>query len=260
MKDQLISTKKGEIRIIENQPNFLIVYKPAGLIVHSGQGVKEEALSDILSKKFPIIKTVGDDINRPGIVHRLDKEVSGLLIIPKNNESFLFFKNLFKNRIIKKAYIALVHGQIINDEASINFPIARSKKNGKMAALPLKIADNKEKKGNRDLGNLNSLSLAKEAQTYFKVEKRFRNYTLLKILTSTGRTHQIRVHLSAYGHPIVGDNIYANKKCKIKNDKLKLNRIFLEANYLSFTYQDKTKWEFDENLSNCLNNFLIKLK
>ncbi len=251
--------KEKKIKIIKNHDDFLIVYKPAGLIVHGGPGVKEKALSDILIAHFPSLKKVGEDPNRPGIVHRLDKEVGGLLIVPKNNNSFLFFKDQFKNRLINKEYTALVHGQVIKDEDSINFPIARSKKNGKMAALPLKIGQYKKKKSNRDLGNINSLLSAREAQTNFIVEKRLINFTLLKITINTGRTHQIRVHLGAYGYPIVGDNIYSGKKCRLKNKKINLNRIFLEADYLSFIDQHKKKQEFRQTLTTNLQSFLNKL-
>ncbi len=250
--------EKNNIKIIDNQADFLVVYKPAGLIVHSGPGVKEESLSDILVSQFAELKNVGEDPNRPGILHRLDKEVAGLLLIAKNNDSFMFFKNKFKERLIIKEYTALVYGKIENDYGTINFPIARSKKNGKMAAIPA-LKSVKNRLSNRDAGNVKSLINAKEAETKFTIIKRYVNYSLLKIEISTGRTHQIRVHLGAYGHPIVGDNIYGHKKCKEKNKKIVLNRVFLEANYLSFSDLNNQKYKYSLELPSNLQDFLNKL-
>lgn len=251
--------KKQNIEIIDETNDFLIVYKPAGLIVHSGPGVKERALSDFLLTQYPEIINVGEDSNRPGIVHRLDKEVGGLLIVAKNNEYFYFFKDKFKNHLIKKGYTALVYKQIIADFDTINFPIARSKKTGKMAALPLSVNDDKNKLSNRDKGNIKSLLSSKEAETKFTVHKRLVNYSLLNIETTTGRTHQIRVHLSAYGHPIVGDNIYGDKKSRINNKKINLARIFLEANKLSFTDLNHKKYSYNLSIAKNLKEFLEKL-
>ncbi len=251
--------QKHNIEIIDETNDFLIVYKPAGLIVHSGPGVKEKALSDFLVSQYPEIINVGEDSNRPGIIHRLDKEVGGLLIVVKNNQAFSFFKEKFKNHLIKKGYIALVYKQIINDFDTINFPIARSKKSGKMAALPLSVSDNKNKLSNRDKGNIKSLLSSKKAETKFTVYKRFVNYSLLNIETTTGRTHQIRVHLSAYGHPVVGDNIYGDKKSRINNKKINLGRIFLEANKLAFTDLNNKKYSYNLDLTKNLQDFLEKL-
>ncbi len=250
--------EKHNLKIIDNQTDFLVIYKPAGLIVHSGPGVKEEALSDILVSQFSQLKDVGEDPSRPGIVHRLDKEVAGLLLVVKNNDSFFFFKNQFKERKIKKEYIALVHEKIEKDFDTINFSIARSKKSGKMAAIPVSKSV-KNKLSNRDFGNIKSLMTAKEAETKFNVIKRYVNYSLLNIKISTGRTHQIRVHLGAYGHPIVGDNIYGNKKCKEKNKKINLGRVFLEANYLSFVDLNNNSFEYSLDLPNDLQNFIDNL-
>jgi 23S rRNA pseudouridine1911/1915/1917 synthase len=251
--------KNYNIEIIDETNDFLIVYKPAGLIVHGGPGVKDKALSDLLVSQYPEIIDVGEDSNRPGIVHRLDKEVGGLLIIARNNESFSFFKEKFKNRLIKKGYTTLVYKQIVADFDTINFPIARSKKTGKMVALPLSVSNIKNKLNNRDKGNIKSILSSKEAETKFNVSKRFVNYSLLNIETSTGRTHQIRVHLSAYGHPIVGDNIYGDKKSKLNNKKINLTRVFLEADKLSFTNLNKKKYSYKLNLPKNLENFLKKL-
>ena len=133
---------------------------------------------------------IGGEI-RPGIVHRLDKDTSGVIIIAKNDIAHINLSNQIKNREVKKIYIALVRGVIKENEATINMPIGRSTKDRKKMAV--------SKNG-------------KEAVTHFKVLERFENYTLLQIKIDTGRTHQIRVHMSEIGYPIVGDYIYSNGK------------------------------------------------
>lgn len=222
--------------IIFEDTNYLVINKPAGLIVHGGPGIKDEVLTDLLVKRYPALKEVGDDSLRPGIVHRLDKEVSGLMVIAKTNNAFENLKEQFKNRNIHKEYLALAHGQIDKDEEEINFPIKRARDGYKMAAIPFNSEKilNREHLKNRDAGNITALTKAKPAVTIFKVIKRFINFTYLSVKIKTGRTHQIRVHLHAYGHPLVGDNLYATSKTKAKNKKIDLDRIFLVANNLSF--------------------------
>jgi 23S rRNA pseudouridine1911/1915/1917 synthase len=201
--------------------NYLIINKPAGLLTHGASHIKDESLSDQILSDYPDIKTVGEDPYRPGIMHRLDKLASGLLVIAKNQTTFSHLKQQFKKRLITKIYTALVYGQIEKDEGEINFPIQRSRKGYKMAALPLTA------KGEPTIDG-------RCAITEFAVEKRYINYTLLKVKIKTGRTHQIRCHLSAYGHPIVGDDLYGTKKTREKNKKLNLDRLFLVARELSF--------------------------
>ena len=133
---------------------------------------------------------IGGEI-RPGIVHRLDKDTSGLLIVAKNDKAHINMSEQIKDRQVKKIYIALVRGKIGEDEATINMPIGRSKKDRKKMAV------------RRD---------GKEAITHFKVLKRYKNYTLLEIKIDTGRTHQIRVHMAEIGHPVVGDMVYSSGK------------------------------------------------
>ena len=133
---------------------------------------------------------IGGEI-RPGIVHRLDKDTTGLLIIAKNDKAHTNLSEQIKNREVKKIYIALVRGIIPENEATINMPIGRSTKDRKKMAV---------------------VKNGKEAVTHFKVLNRFKNYTLLEIKIDTGRTHQIRVHMSEIGYPIVGDMVYSNGK------------------------------------------------
>lgn len=252
--------KLKQIKIIHEDPDYFLVYKPAQVIIHGGLGVKEKTLIEVLVEKYPYLSEIGENPDRPAIVHRLDKESSGLLIIPKNQISFDYFKNLFQTRQIKKKYKALVHGQIDKEYFTLNFPLIKNNKTGKMSALPVIEKDNIYKKDSRrNMGNRQALMNAKEAITHVKLEKTFINYSYLDIQIETGRNHQIRAHLSAFGHPIVGDNLYG-KRFKNKNAKLNLNRIFLEAWQLSFVDQNNKLREYKLELSNELKSILKIVK
>lgn len=244
--------------IIFEDKNYLVINKPAGLIVHGGNGIKEKTLVDFLVEKYPKIKDVGDDALRPGVVHRLDKDVSGLMVIAKTKESFTNLKEQFKERDINKTYIALTHGQINKDYDEINFPIKRAKEGYKMAALPLNTVDLLTRKSpkSRDKGNIDGFFKARSASTSFEVIKKFINYTLVKVNIKTGRTHQIRVHFFAYGHPLVGDSLYFTKKTSAKNKKINLGRVFLVASELSFSDLTGKQKKFTINLPSELEKFL----
>lgn len=249
-----------EPKIIFENDGYLIINKPAGLIVHGAPGITEPVLTDWLRTKYPEIGNVGDDPIRPGIVHRLDKEASGLMIIAKNQKTFDYFKKQFQKRRIVKKYLALSHGQISKEEDIISFPIRRSKDGYKMAALPVssETISDKNKPNNRDRGTLRAQDESKEAITEFCVLQRYINYTLLDVKIKTGRTHQIRVHLYAYGHPLVGDPLYWTKKTKVKNEKIKLGRIFLIAYELSFKDSNGEKQKFTIEIPRELQAFLDK--
>lgn len=235
------SIKITEVKIILDDPNFLIIEKPAGLLVHPTEKNETDTLIDWLIERYPKLKKIGEDPQRPAIVHRLDKEVSGLMLIPKNQDAFDFYKKQFKLREITKKYIALTHGQIVKDEDDITFPIGRSKTTkGIFAARPLNQLDEQ----------------SKSAHTKIIAIKKYRKYTLLEVQILTGRTHQIRVHLLAYGHPIVGDKLYGKKS----ENKDPLDRIFLHANYLSFIDQEGNKREFISQLPKKLEQFLKAAK
>ncbi|MEI6835296.1 MAG: RNA pseudouridine synthase [Candidatus Falkowbacteria bacterium] len=253
--------KLKKIVIFEND-DYLIINKPAGLIVHGGPGINEEVLTDWLRFAYPEIESVGEDPLRPGIVHRLDKEASGLMIIAKNQKAFNYFKKQFQNRHITKKYLALAHGQISKDEDVINFPIRRARDGYKMAALPVgsETISDKNKPNNRDRGTLKAQDESKEAITEFSVIKKYINYTLLDVKIKTGRTHQIRVHFYAYGHPLLGDPLYFTKKTKVKNQKVNLGRIFLVAYELNFKDLNGEKQKFNLDLPNDLETFLEKTK
>lgn len=256
-----METKEEPVIIFENK-DYLIINKPAGLIVHGGTGITEPVLTDWLRTKYPKIENVGDDPIRPGIVHRLDKEASGLMIIAKTQEAFDYFKKQFQKRKVTKKYLTLVHGKIFKDEDTITFPIRRSKDGYKMAALPVssETISDKNKPNNRDRGTLKAQEESKEAITEFCVLHRYINYTLLDVKIKTGRTHQIRVHFYAYGHPLVGDPLYWTKKTKTKNEKINLNRLFLVAKELSFKDLNGEKQKFSIEIPESLETFLEKTK
>ena len=230
--------------IIKKTAEYLIINKPAGLIVHGAPHIKEVSLVDELIKKFPKIKKVGDDPARPGIVHRLDKLVSGLMLVARTAESFDNLKKQFQQRTVAKYYTALVYGRIEADEGKIDFPIYRSKGGYKMVALPKTVKREKN-------------PLGREALSEYEIIKRYINYTLLKVRIKTGRTHQIRCHLAAFGHPVVGDDLYGTNKTKLKNQRLGLSRIFLHARVLEFDnlkgVRKKYKVEMPAELTELLN-------
>ncbi len=238
-----------KIKIISETNNFLVINKPAGLLVHStGKNQEEINLVHWLLKKYPEIKSVWDKKNktgklRPGIVHRLDRDVSGLMVIAKNQKIFDLLKKQFQDRKIKKIYTTLAYGQIEPAYGTINRPIARSKKTGLMIAKSTPDAK------------------AKEAITEFEVIKKFINYTLLKITLKTGRTHQIRVHLKSIGHSVVGDILYQTRdQKKKKKKKINLDRIFLCATELGFKDLDKSLQKFKIGLPKELTNILKNVK
>ena len=177
--------------IVYEDNDIIVVNKPKGLVVHPANGNPDGTLVNaIMAICKDSLSGIGGQI-RPGIVHRLDKDTSGLLIIAKNDKAHIKMSEQIKNREVKKIYIALVRGVVSEEEATINMPIGRSTKDRKKMAV--------RKDG-------------KEAVTHFKVLKRYSNYTLLKVKIDTGRTHQIRVHLAEIGHPVVGDMVYSNGK------------------------------------------------
>ncbi|MCF7860102.1 RNA pseudouridine synthase [Patescibacteria group bacterium] len=255
-----IKCPQGKIEIIYEDEDVLVINKPAGLIVHESDNTEDRTLADFLVEARPEIISVGEDSRRPGIVHRLDREASGLMVVAKNNKSFFSLKEQFKSRRVKKQYLALAHGKIIVDEGLINFPIVRAKTGHKMASIPLSMRDNKKFLSNRDQGNIKAREKSREAITNFEVLKRWPHFTLLEVKIKTGRTHQIRVHLAAYGHPLLGDNLYGTTKTKTKNNKIDLGRIFLLAQKLSFSSLSGEKKEFKIEPPTELKAFLDKLK
>jgi len=245
-KRKIIKAKKDKFKLVFENNDFLVVNKPAGLIVHGADHIEEETLVDQLLKKYPELKGVGEDDERPGIVHRLDKDASGLMVIAKNNKTFKHLKKQFQQRTVQKIYTVLVFGQIEKDIDKIDFPIKRSNVGNKQAAVPSGFIDKKKQ--------------AREALTEFIIEKRLVNYTLLNVKIKTGRKHQIRVHMFAYGHPVVGDILYYTKRTNEQNKKLNLKRMFLVASNLSFEDVKRGRHEFKVRLPKKLKDFLDTVK
>lgn len=212
--------------IFENE-NFLAVNKPAGLVVHPAKIAAgkqrdenkehEPTLVDWLLKNRPEVKTVGDDpTTRPGIVHRLDKETSGIMLIPKTQEYFEYLKSLFKEHKVKKIYFAVVRGIPKEKSGVIDAPIG--------------IVNGTLKRSVR------SAKMQKTAVTKYNVISEFSGGTLLEVHPETGRTHQIRVHLASIGHPILGDRLYGGSKKKAKDTVSP--RLMLHAADIEFPDRD----------------------
>lgn len=190
-KETSIKAENIPVEVVYEDNDIIVVNKPKGMVVHPANGNPDGTLVNaIMAMCKGSLSGIGGEI-RPGIVHRLDKDTSGLLIVAKNDLAHINMSNQIKDRQVKKIYIALVKGNINEDEATINMPIGRSTKDRKKMAV--------RKDG-------------KEAVTHFKVLKRYKDYTLLKVKIDTGRTHQIRVHMAEIGHPIVGDMVYSKGK------------------------------------------------
>jgi len=228
-----------KIEIVFENDDFLVINKPAGVLVHAVKS-SQKSLVDWLIKRYPKIKNVGEDKNRPGIVHRLDKDTSGLLIIAKNNKSFFYFKNLFQNRKIKKGYIALVYGKFNEKTGLIDKPIGIVKSSVKHSTASKKMKN------------------LKEAITKYEVIKSWQwedeFFSLLKVFPQTGRTHQIRVHLASIGHSVVGDKIYGRRKPKIES------HLFLHAFLLEFKLPNGGILRLESDLPDDLIQILEKIE
>ncbi len=229
---------KVKLKIVFENDDIFIIDKKAGLLVHPTDKMEPDTLANGLLAIYPKIKIVGDGDLRPGIVHRLDKTVSGLMIACKNQPAFDYYKSLFKTRKIKKIYTALVHGKMERKEDLIDRPIARSATSGKMAVR------SKSQGGKRAL-------------TKYSVTKQFNNFALLQVEILTGRTHQIRAHLNSLNHPVVGDPLYKQKNVK---QKLELDRTFLHSTVLGFKDQNGDQQEFTSKMPAKLNNIIKELK
>jgi len=223
------------IDVIYSDKHIIVIEKPSGLIVHPGAGNRNDTLVNGLIYNFPEIRTVGDR-KRPGIVHRLDKETSGLMVIARNLEAYKNLQLQFKERKVEKSYQGLVWGNMPEKKAKLSWSIGRHWKHGERISIRTKKP--------------------RTAVTYYEVDKKFRKFTLLKIKPITGRTHQIRVHLAAAGHPIVGDKLYGRRRVKIK-----CPRLFLHAGSLIFFHpQTGEKIKFSSSLPQDLKKFLGKLE
>lgn len=206
-----------EIPILFEDDTMLVVNKPVGLVVNRADSVKVETLQDWVEKTYQIFID-----NRAGIVHRIDKETSGCLLIAKTPDAFVELQRQFKEREIKKIYLAIVHGTVQPEQGSINAPVGR---------LPW----NRERFGIVP-GGKEAVTKYKVHRSWFMVhEKDKEEITLVELFPETGRTHQIRVHLKYINHPIVGDYLYAGRKTS-RDDRRWAERVMLHAWKISFTH------------------------
>ena len=191
VQDSHLSPENIPLDIVYEDKDILVVNKQKGLVVHPGNGNPNGTLVNaVLNHCKGELSGIGGEV-RPGIVHRIDKDTSGLLIVAKNDKAHLNMSEQIKNHEVKKTYRALVRGVIRENTGTIDMPIARSKTD--------RVKMSVDKNG-------------KEAITHFKVLERFKDYTYVEVTIETGRTHQIRVHFSKIGFPIVGDGVYSNGK------------------------------------------------
>ena len=190
-KSSKLEAQDIPLDIIYEDNDIIVINKPKGMVVHPGNGNPDNTLVNaVLAHCKGSLSGIGGEI-RPGIVHRIDKDTSGLIIVAKNDKSHINLSEQIKNHEVTKIYTALVKGNISEDEATIDMPIGRDKKDRK------KMSVTRE---------------GKEAVSHIKVVKRYGNYTLIRVKIDTGRTHQIRVHMAKIGHPVVGDEVYSSGK------------------------------------------------
>ncbi len=195
------------VEVLYEDADVIAINKPAGMVVHTGAGQHSGTLVNALLHRFGKLSSVGGEL-RPGIVHRLDRFTSGVILIARNDAAHRNLAEQFASRQVEKIYVALVHGRLKNDQGRITTPIARD---------PV-----------RRVRMTARLDHGRQAITSYQVLKRFDRLTFLEVKIGTGRTHQIRVHLASIGHPVVGDKLYGAPASE-------LGRFFLHARQISFT-------------------------
>ncbi len=221
------------LEIVYEDEDVAVVNKPKGMVVHPAAGTYENTLVHGLLYELEDLSTI-NGVARPGIVHRIDKDTTGLLMIAKNDKASLSLTEQLKAHTCKRTYQALVYGTIQENKGKINAPIGRDQMDRKKMAVT--------KNG-------------KEAITHFTVLKRFKDFTLVECALETGRTHQIRVHFSYIGHPLVGDKVYGRRK--VIGDEGQ----FLHAKTIGFLHPSTGKWmEFDSELPEYFKVFLKQLE
>lgn len=219
------------IDIIYEDSDIVIVNKSQDMVVHPAPGNYSGTLVNALLFHIDKLSSI-NGIIRPGIVHRLDKDTSGMLIVAKNDKSHRFLSEQLKMRNISRVYIALIHGVLSNDEGTINAPIGRHSKDRKRMAVTTKNS--------------------KEAITHYKVLNRYNKYTLVEVELETGRTHQIRVHMAHINHPLVGDPVYSNGK-----NEFGLDKQMLHATKLGFIHPSTEEMmDFEIDLPEYFNEIL----
>jgi len=248
------------LEIVYEDDDLAVVNKPAGMMVHAGSGATDEARSggtlvNALLHRFTVLSSTGGEL-RPGIVHRLDKETSGLILIAKNDKTHEALAEMFASRRITKTYVALVQGKLPEDGATIQAPISRDSVR-------------------RTRMTTRRLEGARHAVSHYRVverlETRFGPFTLARVRIETGRTHQIRVHMASISHPVVGDTLYGaaakiialplSTTRKAAREVLELKRNFLHSAELEFTHPTSGKQvQLKSPLPRELEEFLLKLR
>jgi 23S rRNA pseudouridine1911/1915/1917 synthase len=254
--------------VVFEDTDLAVVNKPAGMMVHAGSGQNEDARSlgtlvNALLYRFQHLSSTGGDL-RPGIVHRLDKDTSGLIVVAKNDRTHAALGEMFSSREIRKTYVALVHGAVEREKGSINAAVGRDPlRRTRMTTRPTE----------------NARSAVSHYQVVRRLETRFGKFTLVRVRIETGRTHQIRVHMASIGHPVVGDSLYgaagqltdqvasnaaSRSKASRRNaepERLRLGRNFLHAAELEFTHPATGKLlQLKAPLPDELESFLSRLE
>ncbi|SFG08433.1 RluA family pseudouridine synthase [Oribacterium sp. WCC10] len=222
--------------IVYEDSDFLIVNKPKGMVVHPAAGHYQGTLVNAIMNHCGDELSTINGVMRPGIVHRIDKNTTGLLVVCKNDKSHRSLAEQLKVHSITRRYAAIVCGNIKEDTGTVDAPLGRSKNDRKKQAI--------DEVNGRD------------AVTHYKVLERFGDYTLVECVLETGRTHQIRVHMASIGHPVLGDDVYGPKKCPFK-----LEGQCLHAKVLGFTHPTTGKYvEFDSEYPEYFKKLLEKLR
>jgi 23S rRNA pseudouridine1911/1915/1917 synthase len=247
-----------KLDVVYEDADLAVVNKPAGMMVHAGSGANDDernrgTLVNALLHRFRALSSTGGDL-RPGIVHRLDKDTSGLIIVAKNDATHAALGRLFSGRQISKTYIALVHGAVERAKGTINASVARDPiRRTRMTTRPTE----------------NARSAVSHYEVLRRITNRFGKFTLVEVRIETGRTHQIRVHIASIGHPVVGDTLYGasgqiteqNIPRKQEAEKLLLGRNFLHAAQLKFKHPVTGKTlHLEAKLPHELEEFLARLE
>lgn len=227
------------LNVIYEDDDLIVIDKPAGMVVHPSAGHASGTLANAVLGHDPDIEGVGDEA-RPGIVHRLDKDTSGLIVVAKNDQAHRYLQTQFKDRTTRKIYLALVVGRPKTQVGRIEAPIGRDLKNRQRMAVV------SEAKG-------------REAITEYRVRESFKNYTLIEAEPKTGRTHQIRVHFAFLGCPLAGDALYATRQ-SINVKPAGLSRHFLHAHRLTLLLPSGEERTFESPLPNDLESILRELR